>query len=62
MKAIQATRKIKNALSEHFSNGGTVDNVQGDLKRVDRAVRQQCFEFWKKHKTRRNPEEYVPRL
>lgn len=52
MKAIQLTRKIKEQLSAHFSKGGTVDNVAGDLARVSLSERQQCFKYWEKHHKR----------
>lgn len=47
MKDLVLTRKLKQALSEHFSKGGTVTDVQGDLKRVSMQDRQKCFDYWK---------------
>lgn len=48
MKDIPINRKLKEELSAHFSSGGTVNNVKGELARVSMVSRLQCHEFWKR--------------
>lgn len=53
MKDKPITRKDKEELSAHFSRGGTVHNVAGELARVPMKSREVCHEFWKKKNPRR---------
>ena len=43
MKEIQATRKIKQELTQHFKKGGTSDNLPEHLRRVNSDVVKSCY-------------------
>ncbi len=56
MKNCPLTRKLKEALAEHFGKRGTVHNVTGELVRVSMEDRLKCWEFFKEKTKRRGKE------
>jgi hypothetical protein len=58
MKNLPLTKKLKEALSDHFDSGGTVAEVPKELIGITIQDRTKCFEYWKAKNRRRA--EFLP--